>query len=98
VVRTTGSTAYVSISGELNLATGHLVLRKLSNLVDRGYVHLVVDAVAVGFCDSSGLGALLRARARASAVAGSLVVADASPQLRRVLQITGMQKLLSSPR
>jgi anti-sigma B factor antagonist len=95
VVRTNGSTAHVALSGELNLATGDVVLRKLSNLVDRGYVHLVVDASAVRFCDSSGLGALLRARARASAVAGTLTVRVVSPQLSRVLQIAGVQKLLT---
>jgi anti-anti-sigma factor len=96
VVRIDGSTAHVTVSGELNLATGDVVLRKLSSLVDRGYVRLVVDASAVSFCDSTGLGALLRARARATAVAGSLTLSAVSPQLRRVLQIAGIQKLLSA--
>lgn len=95
VVQADGYTAHVAVSGELNLVTGDVVLRKLSSLVDRGYVHLVVDASEVSFCDSSGLGALLRARARASAVAGGLTISVASPQLRRVLEIAGIQKLLS---
>jgi anti-anti-sigma factor len=95
VTGTNGSTAHVAVAGELNLATGDVVLRKLSSLVDRGYVRLVVDASEVSFCDSSGLGALLRARARASAVAGSLTINAASPQLRRVLEIAGIQKLLT---
>jgi anti-anti-sigma factor len=96
VVRIDGSTAHVAVSGELNLATGDVVLRKLSSLVDRGYVRLVIDGSAVSFCDSSGLGALLRARARASASAGSLILSAASPQLRRVLEIAGIQKLLTT--
>ncbi len=84
----------MTVSGELNLATGDVVLRKLSSLIDRGYVRLSVDASEVSFCDSSGLGALLRARARATAVAGSLSLTAVSPQLRRVLEIAGIQKLL----
>ncbi|TCO53746.1 stage II sporulation protein AA (anti-sigma F factor antagonist) [Actinocrispum wychmicini] len=96
VVWADGYTVHVAVAGELNLATGDVVLRKLSSLVDRGYVHLVIDASKVSFCDSSGLGALLRARARASAVAGDLTIRSASPQLRRVLEIAGIQKLLLS--
>lgn len=95
-MRTSGSAARVTITGELNLATGDVVLRKLSNLIDRGCVHLVVDASGVDFCDSSGLGALLRARARASSAAGGLTVSDASPLLRRLLDVAGLRKLLSS--
>jgi anti-anti-sigma factor len=96
VVKTNGAVAHVAVAGELNLATGDVVLRKLSSLVDRGYIHLVVDASAVSFCDSSGLGALLRARARASSAAGGLTVRAASPQLRRVLSVAGLDKLLGS--
>jgi anti-sigma B factor antagonist len=95
VVGTAGSTARVALTGELTLVTGDVVLRKLSSLVDRGYVHLVVDASAVRFCDSMGLGALLRARVRASAAAGGLTVCAASTHLRRALEIAGMQKLLA---
>jgi anti-anti-sigma factor len=95
VTRVAGSTAWISLTGELTLVTGDVVLRKLSSLVDRGYVHLIVDASAVRFCDSMGLGALLRARARASSIAGDLTVCAASPRLRRILEIAGMQKLLA---
>jgi anti-sigma B factor antagonist len=95
VVRADEYTAHVVVAGELNLVTGDIVLRKLSSLVDRGYRNLVIDASRVTFCDSSGLGALLRARARASAVAGGLTISVASPQLRRVLEIAGISKLLA---
>jgi anti-sigma B factor antagonist len=95
VVGMAGSTARVALTGELTLVTGDVVLRRLSSLVDHGYVHLVVDASAVRFCDSMGLGALLRARARASAAAGGLIICAASTQLRGTLEIAGMQKLLA---
>ncbi|MET0136665.1 MAG: STAS domain-containing protein [Kibdelosporangium sp.] len=91
----TGSTAWAALTGALTLVTGDVVLRKLTSLVDRGYVHLVVDASAVRFCDSMGLGALLRARARASAAAGGLIICAASPPLRRALEIAGLRKLLA---
>ncbi|NRN65172.1 Stage II sporulation protein AA (Anti-sigma F factor antagonist) [Kibdelosporangium sp. 4NS15] len=95
VVLTSGSTAHVAVAGDLTLETGDVILRKLSNLLDRGYVHLVVDGSGVSFCDSTGLGALLRARARASSVAGGLTIRAASPQLQRVVRLAGLQKLLT---
>ena len=95
VVSTDATRAHVAVTGVLDLSTGDTLLRKLTNLIDRGYVHLVLDASGVSFCDSAGLGAVLRSRARASAVAGSLVLADASPPLRKVLSLAGLDKLLA---
>ena len=97
VTERVGSKAKVVITGVLDLNTGDELLRKLAKLVDRGYVRLSIDAAGVSFCDSSGLGALLRTRTQATSLGGSLVLVDASPQLRKLLQITGLLKILQTP-
>lgn len=95
VTDTRANAAAVAVTGALDLGTGEVLLTKLSDLVDRGYVHLTVDAAAVTFCDSAGLGALLRARSRAMGLAGGLTVVEASPQLRRALRIAGLERMFS---
>jgi len=93
VTATNGNTAAVSLAGVLALDTGDALLDELSRLVDRGHVHLAVDASEVTSCDSSGLGALLRARTRAMNLAGGLTLVGASPIMGKVLRLTGLDRL-----
>jgi anti-anti-sigma factor len=51
---------------------------------------LVVDLARLTFIDSSGLGALHRARRRAIEVGGSLVVSRPNAVVHRVFEITGL--------
>ncbi|MFF7586343.1 STAS domain-containing protein [Kitasatospora purpeofusca] len=50
---------------------------------------LVVDLEQVGFCDSSGLNLLLKARLSATAAGAELRLAAASPTVLRLLELTG---------
>ncbi|WP_052709737.1 MULTISPECIES: STAS domain-containing protein [unclassified Streptomyces] len=50
---------------------------------------LVVDLEQVGFCDSSGLNLLLKARMGATAAGAELRLAAASPTVLRLLELTG---------
>ncbi|MFJ4862842.1 MULTISPECIES: STAS domain-containing protein [unclassified Streptomyces] len=60
---------------------------------EEGRADLVVDLTHSSFCDSSGLGALLRAR-RAAAEQGITVrLAAPSHQMLRLLELTGTQGL-----
>ena len=51
---------------------------------------IVVDLVGLTFIDSSGLGAIHRARQKAIIEGGSLVICRPSPMVHRVLEITGL--------
>lgn len=92
--RVQSDVSVVALPGEVDLASAQEVRDTLLSTINRGGVHLVVDARAVTFIDSTGVNALIRARERAELVGGSLhVVSDASC-VRRVLEVTQLTRVL----
>ncbi|MDQ1628267.1 MAG: hypothetical protein QOI54_2011 [Actinomycetota bacterium] len=89
-----GEFSVVRLPEEVDLATSSQVLGSLLSTINRGGPHLVVDARDVRFMDSAGINALVRARERIEAMQGSLHVVAASRRLRRLLEITGMERVL----
>lgn len=55
---------------------------------------VIADMALTGFCDSSGIGHLLIANHAAMAWGGELRVVVSSPQVLRVMQITGADRVL----
>jgi anti-anti-sigma factor len=84
----------VRMPAEVDLATAPALRDELLGALDHDGVHLVVDALAVTFMDSSGVNALVRARERAASLDGSLHVVTRSLGVRRVLEITGLDERL----
>jgi anti-anti-sigma factor len=77
----------IVVRGEVDMATGPLLdsaieARELDEPV-------VLDLGGVEFIDSSGLRRLLAASRRAAARGSSVVLRDASPEVGRLLDITG---------
>jgi anti-sigma B factor antagonist len=70
------------------------VLTDLLSTINRGGTHLIVNAQDVRFMDSSALNALLRARQRTEAMNGSLHVVAPSRRLRRLLEISRLDRVL----
>ena len=92
-----GDRAVVTVRGEIDLYTAPQledVLRGASSASDAPLV--IVDLSGVRFMDSTGLGALVRARQRILDLGGRLTVASPSPQVRRLLDITGLAEVLSA--
>lgn len=86
-----GSThAVVRVGGELDIATGLLLHHQLAAQVTSGRTHLVIDLSGVPFMDSSGLNTILRTDRETRAAGGGLVLAGAGPQVRRLLELTGV--------
>ncbi len=84
----------VALDGELDLSVGPQLDAVVDGVLADGRRLLLVDLGALRFCDSSGLGALLRANRVVSEAGGSLVVAGASGAVQRLLVLTSMSKLL----
>ena len=59
----------------------------IAEAVESGATNIVFDMTAVGFMDSSGIGALLESRAHSSPVK----VRSPSPAVRRLIDLTGLQ-------
>ncbi|MEV5974726.1 STAS domain-containing protein [Streptomyces sp. NPDC051921] len=83
-------TAVLSVGGELDMETAHLLEAHLTDLIRQGRARLVLDLSALGFMDSSGLNVLIRAVHQARAHGGDLYLAAPTPAVRRILEITGV--------
>ena len=85
----------VLMDGELDLATVTAVGNELETLREAGWRQLVLDLSAVNFMDLAGLRLLLGGFERADAAGGLFLIAAASPQVRRILELTGNAHVLA---
>jgi anti-sigma B factor antagonist len=84
----------VRLSGELDLSEAPELQACLSVLFDAG-TNVVVDLSELSFLDSSGIGVLIAAHKRAALLERSFVVRGPSGGVARVLQISGVDQVLT---
>jgi anti-sigma B factor antagonist len=82
-----------AVTGDVDISTVAQLRECLFELADRGGT-LIVDLNRVTFIDSSGLGALVGAARRAAAHGDSLHAVCARPPTRRLLWLTGVDRLI----
>lgn len=80
-----GGAIRVSVGGEIDLGCADMLHQVLAGCLSTAPHGIDVDLTGVGFCDSSGLNALLRAREHARAVGVRLTVGAVSAPVARVL-------------
>ena len=85
-----GSDVYVTVVGEIDLASGAALQARLDHVVATTAGTVVLDLAGVGFIDSSGLRVLVEMRRRLAAMNRSIRVHDPSAPTRRLLQLTGL--------
>ncbi|RZU51172.1 anti-anti-sigma factor [Krasilnikovia cinnamomea] len=87
----------LALAGELELST----VDQLREHVTREFgtvqrpQQLVIDMAAVTFCDSTGLAALIDARATAADHHADFSVINPSRMTRTIMQVTGLLELLT---
>lgn len=91
-----GEAAVVTIDGEIDLRTADTLRAELFALHAAGRRSLVLDFAGVRFCDASGLSALVAAHNRVTREGGRIRLARVRPQQRRLLSITGLDRLFPS--
>ena len=84
----------VSVAGDLDIASAPAFKQTVGDLMGTGIRHVEVDMAHADFIDSSGLGALLWAERRLSAVGGDLEVTHAEGNIARTFQLAGMDGLI----
>lgn len=84
-----GESAVIAPHGELDHHTADVLSAALESCVEEGDKRLVVDCSGLEFCDSTGLNVLLSARLSAEAVGGAVHLAQMSPLVARLFEITG---------
>jgi anti-sigma B factor antagonist len=84
----------VKVQGELDLSTASELDETLRREIDAGR-RIVVDLSEIKFIDSTGLNTLIAAVRASDMNGGTLAVSPTLPaQVRRVLEITGLNKVL----
>ena len=86
--------AIIAVAGELDLAVAGDLDAVLTGVLEDGLLRVIVDLDALRFCDSTGLGALIRASRRVQEVGGVCVVAGAQGAVERLLVLTSMRLAL----
>jgi anti-anti-sigma factor len=90
-----GGATVVRCDGRLNLVAAPGLRGRLDELVAQGGTRLVVDLSRTAFIDSSGLGALVAGLKRARQAGGDLRIAAPSDQVRTVLGLTNLDRVLT---
>lgn len=92
--RTDDNRAVITVRGELDVYTAPRLREVLIEVLASPPEHLLVDLAGVPFMDSTALGVLVGANRRAAASGGDLTVV-ATPQVRRVISITGLDRVFT---
>jgi anti-sigma B factor antagonist len=87
--------AVVRLAGRLNMVTAGELREQLATTIAAGNARVVVDLAGVDFIDSSGLGALISGLKTARQAGGDLRIAAPTEQVRLVLQLTNLERVLT---
>jgi anti-sigma B factor antagonist len=90
-----GTHVVLAPEGKFNLVAAPPLKARIEELVAAGKSRLVVDLHAVDFIDSSGLGALIGGLKSARQQGGDLRIAAPGEQVRAVLKLTNLDRILS---
>ena len=90
-----GGTPVVEVSGELDLLAAPQLSRRLLDASDDCGGPVVVDLTEATFIDSTILGVLLTLARRLGHHGKRLVVVADHPHIRRVIDLTGVAKVLT---
>lgn len=86
--------ALLALAGELDLATCPRLDVAVEGVLADGLTCVLVDLDALTFCDSTGLGALVRASRRVTTAGGSLVLAGARGPVHKLLVLTNLEAVV----
>lgn len=83
-------TAVVPMPAEIDVANATRLAAELDTAIHPGVKALVVDMTLTTFCDSMGVKVIARIRGQAVAEGVDLRLVTASPQVLRILAVTGL--------
>lgn len=89
-VRKDGPSAVVTVSGELDLASGPELETELDRLCGPETQLVVVDLRQLAFMDSTGLSIIVRAHQRLAGEGCEMSLVKGSQQVQRLLDLTGV--------
>ncbi len=93
--RPDGDVPVVAVSGEVDVYSAPALKDSLTSLLQSGAHSVVVDLTEVAFLDSTGLGALVEARAATSEAGGSLPLVCSQERILKLFTITGLDSVFA---
>jgi anti-sigma B factor antagonist len=87
------STYVVSTTGELDASTAGRFGDECERVIELGATRMIVDLVGLTFMDSVALGTLTKEAKRLRSAGGECVVVADDPRIRRVFEITGLDRV-----
>ena len=85
-----GSVPILAVSGEVDVYSAPALKDRIAELIQSGQTTLIVDLSEVAFLDSTGLGALVEARAETTEAGGSLPIVCSQERILKLFTITGL--------
>ncbi|TYO95592.1 STAS domain-containing protein [Desulfallas thermosapovorans] len=87
----------VSVIGEIDISLTDSLRDDVDQaLEDYGVNQLIFDLTEVDFVDSAGLGVILGRYKRIAARGGKVYLAGAKPQVKKVLDLSGLPRLMET--
>ncbi len=86
----------IKAAGRLNMVSAPKLREFVADVVSSGSNRIVVNLGGTAFMDSSGLGALIGCLKAARQAGGDLRIAAVQPQVKMVLELTSMDRVLTS--
>ncbi|SES01032.1 anti-sigma B factor antagonist [Lentzea xinjiangensis] len=85
----------IGVGGEIDHATAHRMHDDVLALTSGGTIHLQLDFSGVGFCDSSGMSALLGIWRHLHAHGGTLAISAVPAKIAKALRIGGLDQIIT---
>ena len=83
----------IELEGEVDVYTAPQLKQQMISMLEGGARDLVVNLTKVDYLDSTALGVLIGGLKRMREMEGNMVLVCPSPRIRRVFEITGLDKI-----
>ena len=94
-VQWTAERAIVTFPAEVDANNAHIGRSRLMAVIEQeGAKAVIADMTRTAFCDSAGVTALAAARSKAVAHGAAFSLACSSPQILRILELTGLDQIM----
>lgn len=90
-----GDVPILAVNGEVDVYSAPALKDQIGELIQSGKSTLIVDLSGVAFLDSTGLGALVEARAATTEAGGSLPIVCNQERILKLFTITGLDGVFS---
>ncbi len=88
----TGKIPVLDVHGEIDVYTSPKLKEKIMEIFEEGTFTFAVNLTDVSYIDSTGLGVLIGGLRRAREKEGQLYIVFSSPRIKRIFEITGLDK------